>query len=464
MKYINEQIINDIISSPPQIPVEQILAKTKKLQRLTLTETAVLLAQNDSAIIRKIYAAAAHVKQEIYGKRVVLFAPLYISNICANSCLYCAFRAENSQLERTSLTPAGITRQTEHLLSRGHKRILMVAGEAPPKGKELISFYEESLRAIYEARYKGHGIRRVNINCAPLSVEDFKILKNNKIGTYQLFQETYHDATYRTMHPRGPKSDADNRLCAIDRAFKAGIDDVGIGVLYGLYDYRFETLALLMHIEAMEAKHKVGPHTISVPRIEPAHGSEVAGAVPHKVTDEQFKKIVAILRLAVPYTGVILSTRETPEMRDLLLDLGVSQVSAESNTAPGGYGSTKLDTSNSTSNHGQFATADHRTLDEVVKSLMDRGYVPSFCTGCYRSGRTGEAFMDMAKPGTIKGKCGINALITLKEYLDDFAPAQIQQQGYAYIQKMTDSLSPADQKTLTHLFDKIATGVRDLYI
>jgi 2-iminoacetate synthase len=290
-----------------------------------------------------------------------------------------------------------------------------------------------------------------------LNVEDFRKLKKSGIGTYQLFQETYHAETYKYVHASGPKSDPDKRILAIDDAFAAGIDDIGMGVLYGLFDYRFDTLALLMHIEQLEKTFKIGPHTISVPRIEPALGSEYSQNVPHKVSDLDFKKIIAVLRLSVPYIGLILSTRETAQLRNELIDLGVSQISAESNVTPGGY-------QESADTAGQFAVADHRSLDEIVFTLMAKGYIPSFCTACYRMERTGEKFMCLAKPGVIKDKCGVNGLITLREYLEDFASEETKKAGCQFIEKLKNSLSEADKQTYEKLCLQIAGGKRDKYI
>jgi 2-iminoacetate synthase len=397
---------------------------------------------------------------EVYGRRVVLFAPLYISNLCANNCLYCGFKADNPLTVRKALTAAEITKQTEWLLKRGHKRILMVSGEAAPPRRTNVDYYTESVQAIYAAAVGPHRIKRVNVNCAPLSVEDFKKLKAAGIGTYQIFQETYHDATYRTMHPRGPKSDPDNRIDAVDRAFQAGIDDIGMGVLYGLYNWKFETLGLLSHVEHMEERFKVGPHTISMPRIEPVEGADLTAHIPHQVSDADFKRLVAILRLAVPYTGLILSTRETAVMRDELVTLGISQVSAESRTAPGGYSSDD----NNDGTDIQFTVGDQRTLDEVIGALVQGKFMPSFCAACYRKGRTGEAFMDLAKPGTIKGKCDINALITLKEYLDDFASPGVKKEGYLLIDKVKQTLDPKTVEQLSRFFAGIDQGKRDEYV
>jgi 2-iminoacetate synthase len=462
MKYIDEKKINHILknaskASPAEI--DAILDKARSLKRLSLEETAALLAVTDKKTLKKIFDTASCVKDTIYGRRVVLFAPLYISNICANGCLYCSFKADNREIKRRALSTADIKEQVKWLLERGHKRILLVAGEAAPGGEKLIDYYVNAVKAIYSVSVGKNKIKRVNINCAPLSVAEFKKLKEAGIGTYQLFQETYHEETYRKVHPFGPKKDPDNRVTSFDRAFTAGIDDVGMGVLYGLYDYKFETLALLMHIEHLEKTFNVGPHTISVPRIEPAAGAVYTEHLPHEVSDDDFKKLVAVLRLAVPYTGIIMSTRETAKMRDELFNLGVSQVSAESKTSPGGYNTGKAGDLNT-----QFTLSDHRTLDEVIGTLLEQNNIPSFCAACYRKARTGEAFMNLAKPGTIKGKCNVNALITLKEYLDDFASADVRKKGYQLIDRMKEKLDDTSRNQLSKFFEDVDKGLRDQYV
>jgi len=462
MKYINEEKINNLLleaKNTDSASLDAILDKSQALKRLTLLESAALLAVNDPEDLKKIFSAASLVKDKIYGRRIVLFAPLYISNLCVNSCLYCAFKSDNALIKRRALAIPEIKLQTEWLLSRGHKRILMVCGEEAPGGKSNIDYYVEAVKAIYAAGANRNKIKRVNVNCAPLTFKEFKQLKASGIGTYQVFQETYHDETYRRMHPQGPKSDPDNRIDTVNRAFIAGIDDIGIGVLYGLYDYRFETLGLLSHIEHMEDKFKVGPHTISVPRIEPAEGAALSFDPPYKISDDQFKKIVAVLRLSVPYTGIIMSTRENPAMRDALLSLGVSQISAESSTSPGGYSAVSKEKAG-----GQFSLGDHRTLDEIIASLIAHDYIPSFCAACYRMERTGEAFMQLAKPGTIKGKCSMNALITLQEYLDDFASAPVKDAGHKMITRYFKQLDHFEQDKLKLFFAHVAEGVRDEYV
>ncbi|MBM3245084.1 MAG: [FeFe] hydrogenase H-cluster radical SAM maturase HydG [Candidatus Omnitrophica bacterium] len=461
MKYIDEEIIFGLLDQARNAgssKVRAILDKAKSLKRLSLSETAVLLAAQDKKILGEIFQAASFVKDTIYGRRIVLFAPLYISNLCSNNCLYCAFKSDNALTKRKALNTEEIKSQVKWLLERGHKRILLVSGEAP--GVNSVDYYCDAVKAIYSVSVGPHRIKRVNVNCAPLSIEEFKKLKSAGIGTYQLFQETYHDKTYREAHPKGPKSDPDNRIDAIGRAFRAGIDDIGIGVLYGLYDWQFETLAMLSHVEHLEKEFNVGPHTISVPRIEEAAGVEFTKNLPYKVRDDDFKKIVAVLRLSVPYTGMILSTRETPQMRDELFSLGISQVSAESRTSPGGYSSED----NNRNNDIQFTLGDQRTLEEVIGSLIGQEFIPSFCAACYRKERTGEAFMNLARPGTIKGKCNINALITLKEYLDDFASESTKIKGYQLIRHASSGLDDESRKQLERFFNDIDKGIRDEFV
>ena len=461
MKHIDEAKINSLLEAKANSEeIEQILEKTKYLKRLTLEESAKLLSVKEPLLLQKVYDAAAYVKNTIYGKRVVMFVPLYISNICANSCLYCGFAANNKLAVRKRLSVQEIKEQTEILLKRGHKRILMVAGEAS-SSQDNIDYYIDAVKAIYSAQYKGNRIKRVNVNAAPMSVEDFKRLKAAGIGTYQIFQETYHEATYRKLHIAGPKTDPDKRLDAIDNAFEAGIDDVGIGPLIGLHNPFFETLAMLMHIEYLENKFGIGPHTISVPRIEPAPGSEYASNPEYNITDEEFKKIVAVLRLSVPYTGIIMSTRETAGLRDNLVNLGVSQISAESKVTPGGY--EENDEHNEHMDR-QFSLNDQRSLDEIAQSLLSQGYLPSFCAACYRKNRTGEHFMDLAKPGEIKHMCDINALITLKEYLEDFAKTEVKEAGYKLIEEYKKNLDEKSLKLLEEFFKNIDSGIRDEYI
>ena len=439
------------------VQIHEILEKSKALAGLSLAETAALLSIDSNELMEALFHTAAAVKDEIYGKRLVLFAPLYISNFCSNSCLYCAFNSANSGLKRRALNQDEIRREVENLLSAGHKRVLLVAGESTSKSS--LDYVCKSIETIYEAGDKDN-IRRVNVNVAPLSVEEFKELKKHRLGTYQLFQETYHEPTYRQMHVSGPKTDYHYRLTVMDRAMEAGINDVGIGALFGLYDYRYEVLAMMQHSAHLEARYGAGPHTISVPRIEPAHGSSLASAPPHMLSDRDFAKVIAVLRLSVPYTGIILSTRESAALRNEALALGVSQISAGSRTNPGGYSEAAEGESGP-----QFQLGDHRSLDEVIKDCLTAGYLPSFCTGCYRKGRTGKDFMDLAKPGLIKHYCLPNAILTLKEYLVDFASEETRRIGMDAIRQHMLDIPTEKRRAQTE--EKIASiqdeAKRDLY-
>ncbi|MCX8043852.1 MAG: [FeFe] hydrogenase H-cluster radical SAM maturase HydG [Desulfobacterota bacterium] len=451
---ICERIARHHAAPSPQ-QVRDILAKARELRGIDADEVLVLCRVVDNDLLEELFSTARFVKQQIYGNRLVLFAPLYVSNLCANECLYCAFRKSNTLVRRKALSQEEIARETEVLLHQGHKRILLVAGEAYPA--EGISYIFRSIETIYKVTIPRARIRRINVNIAPLSVEEFRELHACKIGTYQLFQETYHEPTYRKLHPRGPKADYEYRLTAMDRAFTAGFDDVGIGILFGLYDWRYEVLALLSHIEHLEKTFGIGPHTISVPRLEPAEGAPLSMCPPFPVSDDAFKKIIAILRLAVPYTGIILSTRETPSMRRESLSLGVSQISAGSRTNPGGY--------SSTSSSEQFSLGDTRPLLEVIKDIVAQGYIPSFCTACYRLGRVGKDFMELAKPGLIKKHCLPNAIFTFAEYLEDFADNDLKNRGNTLIDTMITmdiDTDPLRSKVRENL-QKIAAGERDLY-
>jgi 2-iminoacetate synthase len=458
MKHINEARIEAVLSGAKQSSageIDAILDKAATLTRLSLHESAALLSITDTALLERLYEAASSVKRNIYGTRMVLFVPLYVSNYCVNNCLYCGFRSENTDMERKALSKDEIAEQVRLLLRRGHKRILLVAGEAAPPRKAGVEYFVEAIRAVYDVQEGRNRIKRVNVNLPPFTVEEFKELKKAGIGTYQLFQETYHDETYRALH-RGPKADPDNRIDAIDRAFLGGIDDVGMGVLYGLHDYRFETLALLSHVGHLEERFGVGPHTISVPRIQAAKGSAFSECPPAPVSDADFKKLVAVLRLSVPYTGIILSTRETVALRDELFTVGVSQVSAESSTSPGGY--------SSDDEGSQFDLHDARSLDEVVGALVDGGFIPSFCAACYRRERTGKAFMSLAKPGEIRHMCDINALVTLKEYLADFASEEVKQKGERLLKQRSESLDESSRNLLKGMLEDVDRGVRDAYV
>ncbi len=437
------------------VKVRETLAKAREAKGLEPSEVAVLSAISDPDLTFELFAAARSVKEKIYGRRLVLFAPLYVSNLCGNECLYCAFRARNKDVERRALSMGEIEREVKVLVEQGHKRVLLVAGEAyPNRGFDYIL---DAIAVIYRTRIGRGEIRRVNVNIAPLSVEEFRRLKGAGIGTYQLFQETYHRETYANVHVGGRKRDYDWRLAAMDRAMEAGIDDVGIGVLFGLFDWRFEILALMQHIGHLERKYGVGPHTISVPRLEPATGSDLASHPPKPVNDADFRKIVAILRLAVPYTGIIMSTRETPNLRRETFALGVSQISAGSRTNPGGYSTDEEEDA------GQFSLGDHRPLDEVVRDITILGYIPSFCTACYRLGRTGHDFMDLAKPGEIKNRCDPNALATFLEYLLDYASPATREAGEKLIEETLAAMPEVQREPAMKMLAKVREGKRDVF-
>ncbi|MTV50107.1 [FeFe] hydrogenase H-cluster radical SAM maturase HydG [Heliobacillus mobilis] len=436
---------------------DEVLAKAREKKGLSLRETALLLSISNPEWRSALFAEAGKIKDEIYGKRIVLFAPLYTSNRCINDCLYCGFRRANTALVRKSLTVEEVRRQAMQLEAMGHKRLLLVAGEHPKEAAATI------IAQMVEAIYSSTDIRRLNVNCAPLSIDDFRILKDAQIGTYQLFQETYHPDTYAYLHPSGPKADYFNRLTAMDRAMEAGIDDVGLGVLFGLYDHPFEILALLEHARILEDRYGAGPHTVSVPRLKPAFESALT-TVPYSIDDETFKQIVAVLRLAIPYTGLILSTRESAELRNELLHLGISQISAGSSTTPGGYRDGTEQAEDLETKGSQFYLEDHRSLPEVTLSIMEKGFIPSFCTACYRSGRTGEDFMALAKTGHIAQMCDPNALLTLQEYLLDYGDESLQKRGAAVIEQALTQLSEEKAERLRQGMERLRCGERDIYI
>ncbi len=457
--FINEQKISETLENNKRADpgkVSEVLAKAKEMKGLNMDDVAVLTCITDPMQLQELFDTANQLKETIYGKRLVIFAPLYISNLCSNECLYCAFRVTNKSITRNALSQKHIEKETEILINQGHKRVLLVAGESYPK--EGFDYVLESIRSVYRVKNEHGEIRRINVNVAPLSKDEFKLLKEEKIGTYQIFQETYHRQTYRKVHVGGKKKDYNWRAWALHRAMEAGIDDLGIGVLFGLFDYRFEILAMMQHINELEDKFGVGPHTISVPRLEPATGSDLASHPPFAVADMDFKKIVAILRLAVPYTGIIMSTRETAQMRRGTFALGVSQISAGSRTNPGGYdGETEDDIS------GQFSLGDHRPLDEVIRDVASMGYVPSFCTACYRMGRTGQDFMDLAKPGDIKLHCAPNGLSSFAEYLRNYATPETKEVGEKLIQESINQMSGLAQKRAVKLVNRVKQGKDDVY-
>jgi 2-iminoacetate synthase len=433
-----------------------ILEKAKEAKGLEPGEAAVLLQTEAPDLLGKIYETARRVKMRIYGKRLVLFAPLYLSNYCVNNCRYCGFRRDNRLIPRKRLNMEEIRDQVQELEKLGHKRLLIECGESSLSD---LDYVEEAIATIYDTKIENGEIRRVNVNIAATTVDHYRRLKAAKIGTYQLFQETYHRATYEAIH-EGPKRDYERQVLAQDRAQEAGIDDVGLGVLFGLYDYRFEVLALLFHARHLEERFGVGPHTISVPRFRPARGVDFC--LPHLVADEEFKRLVAVLRLSVPYTGMIISTRESMEMRAEAFSLGISQTSAGSRTSPGGYGAKEGGEEESLS--AQFQTADHRSPDEVIRSICEQGYLPSFCTACYRRGRTGKEFMDVAKPGEIQHLCGPNAVLTFKEYLLDYATPETREVGEGTLASHLEEITnPGLKEKTQERIQELVEGKRDLY-
>lgn len=453
--YIDESSIWQLVEDSKKLNINDIIDKAKKAKGLTLLESAALLNIEDDSTLEKVFHAAREVKELIYGKRIVLFAPLYLSNYCTNNCLYCSFRLDNKDISRVKLSVEEAVEDAKNLMAQGHKRLLLVAGEDVEQTK--LDYVEKVVSEIYKAKLGRGEIRRININIAPLSVEDFKLLKTFNIGTFQSFQETYHYESYKKMHPSGLKANYAWRYETMGRAFEAGLDDVGMGVLFGLTDYRFETLAMLKHSQDLEKEYGVGPHTLSIPRLEPAKGAPFSIESPYAVDDKSFKKIVAVLRLSVPYTGIILSTRERSEFRKEVIALGVSQISAGSKTNPGGYKA-------NCSSGEQFAIGDHRTLDEVIAELCLYDYVPSFCTGCYRLGRVGSDFMDLAKPGLIHQYCQPNALFTFKEYLLDYASDSTRLAGLKTIERSLENIeSESLRNKVKANLDKLELGERDLY-
>jgi len=443
--------------APERSRVEEIIAKSLAKNRLDPEETAILVNVKDPELRQLILDGAHELKERIYGNRIVLFAPLYVGNDCINDCVYCGFRSSNIECLRSTLSHQQLIEETKSLVDAGHKRLIMVYGEHPNYSADFIA---ETVKTVYDTKHGKGEIRRVNINAAPLDIEGFKTVKSVGIGTYQIFQETYHQPTYEKLHPRGPKSSFLWRLDGLDRAMQAGIDDLGIGALMGLYDWRFEVMGLLYHTIHLEERFGVGPHTISFPRIEPAIGTDFTLHPPYQVSDEDFKLLVAILRLAVPYTGLILTAREPIAIRNEVLRYGVSQIDAGSSIGVGDY-SSKNDESKKKS---QFVLGDTRSLDEVIRELAQGGYIPSFCTSCYRAGRTGEHFMEFAIPGFVKRFCTPNALLTFAEYLHDYSSEETKQAGFALIQKeLSDIADDATRKAVSSKLSELAGGVRDLF-
>ncbi|HPX27008.1 MAG TPA: [FeFe] hydrogenase H-cluster radical SAM maturase HydG [Treponemataceae bacterium] len=412
--------------------IESILEKAKNFKGLTHREAAVLLDCDIPDLNEKMKSLAKQIKEKIYGKRIVLFAPLYLSNHCINGCVYCPYHSKNTHIQRKKLTQEEIRKEVIALQDMGHKRLALEAGEHPHMNP--LDYILESIETIYSIKHKNGAIRRVNVNIAACEVEDYRKLKDAGIGTYILFQETYNKEAYEKLHPYGPKSNYDYHTEAMDRAMDGGIDDVGIGVLFGLNLYRYDFTGLLMHAEHLEAAKGVGPHTISVPRIRNADDVD-ASSFSNAIDDETFAKIAAVIRIAVPYTGMIISTRESKASREKVLELGVSQLSGASKTSVGGYAGTEDAVEADEENTKQFDISDNRTLDEIINWLVSMDYIPSFCTACYREGRTGDRFMTLAKDGQISNCCQPNALMTLKEYLMDYASSDTRLKGERLIAK-----------------------------
>ncbi|MBQ8493888.1 MAG: [Alistipes sp.] len=435
--------------------IEEILAKAEEGKGISHREAAVLIEVEDKDLEERMYDIARRLKQRIYGNRIVMFAPLYLSNYCINGCTYCPYHAKNRTIPRRKLTQEEIRREVIALQDMGHKRLALETGEHPTKNP--IEYVLESIDTIYSIHHKNGAIRRVNVNIAATTAENYTLLKDAGIGTYILFEETYDRATYERLHPTGPKSDWAYHTEAMDRAMLGGIDDVGVGALFGLTNYRYDVVGILMHAEHLEARFGVGPHTISVPRIRPASDIDTKD-FPDAVTDEVFRRIVAVLRLAVPYTGMIVSTRESRRSRELVLDVGISQLSGGSKTSVGGYAEGVEDAEES----AQFDISDNRTLDEIVGWLLELGYVPSFCTACYREGRTGDRFMSLAKRGLIGNCCAPNALMTLAEYLEDYASPNVKLMGKKMIAEQAQIIPSEKVRRITEENLKaIIEGKRD---
>lgn len=435
--------------------IEALIERARNCKGLSHREAALLLECEDPVLIDKMYHVAKEIKQKFYGNRIVMFAPLYLSNYCINGCVYCPYHAKNKHIRRKKLTQEEIRREVIALQDMGHKRLALETGEDPKNNP--IEYVLESIKTIYGIKHKNGAIRRVNVNIAATTVENYRKLKEAGIGTYILFQETYNKESYEALHPTGPKSDYAYHTEAMDRAMEAGIDDVGCGVLFGLETYRYDFVGILMHAEHLEARFGVGPHTISVPRICPADDIDTKDFT-NAVPDDIFQKIVAVIRIAVPYTGMIISTRESQKCREKVLDLGISQISGGSRTSVGGYAEEEAEEENSS----QFDVSDKRTLDEVVSWLLELGYIPSFCTACYREGRTGDRFMSLVKSGQIANCCHPNALMTLKEYLEDYASPETREKGLKVIERELQNVEREKTREIcAKNLEEIEKGKRD---
>ncbi len=435
--------------------IDSILKKAEERKGLSHREASVLLACEDKDILERIFELARQIKKDFYGNRIVMFAPLYLSNYCINGCVYCPYHIKNKHIARKKLTQEEIKNEVIALQDMGHKRLALEAGEDPQNNP--IEYILECIKTIYSIKHKNGAIRRVNVNIAATTIEEYRMLKEAGIGTYILFQETYNKKNYQELHPYGPKSNYEYHTEAMDRAMEGGIDDVGLGVLFGLSGYKYEFAGLLMHAEHLEACHGVGPHTISVPRLKRADDID-PDTFDDGISDDIFEKLIALIRISVPYTGMIISTRENEKVREKALSIGISQISGGSKTSVGGYYQPDPEDANSE----QFDVSDQRTLDEVVKWLMELGYIPSFCTACYREGRTGDRFMSLCKSGQIQNCCHPNALMTLKEYLMDYASEETKAIGEALIKAELSNI-PKDKvrEVCEEHLQKIAEGIRD---
>ena len=435
--------------------IEALIDKAAQCKGLTHREAALLLECDQPDLLERIFQLARDIKQKFYGNRIVMFAPLYLSNYCVNGCVYCPYHLKNKHIPRKKLTQEEIRQEVIALQDMGHKRLALEAGEDPLRNP--IEYILESIRTIYSIQHKNGAIRRVNVNIAATTVENYRRLKEAGIGTYILFQETYHKENYEALHPTGPKSKYAYHTEAMDRAMEGGIDDVGLGVLFGLNTYRYDFVGLLMHAEHLEVTFGVGPHTLSVPRICPADDIETQN-FPDAISDDIFCRIVAVLRIAVPYTGMIISTRESAATRRKVLELGISQISGGSRTSVGGYAHPEIPEESS----AQFDISDTRTLDEIVSWLLDLGHIPSFCTACYREGRTGDRFMSLVKSGQIANCCAPNALMTLKEYLQDYASPETREKGMRLIEQQLSYIpNPKIKEIATRRLKEIEEGKRD---
>jgi len=458
-EFISHEEINDTLryadENKDNLPLlREILEKAKERKGLSHREASVLLACENEEILNEVYALAEQIKKDFYGNRIVMFAPLYLSNYCVNGCVYCPYHLKNKRIPRKKLTQDEIRAEVIALQDMGHKRLAIEAGEDPVNNP--IEYILESIKTIYSIKHKNGAIRRVNVNIAATTVENYRKLKEAGIGTYILFQETYHKESYEQLHPTGPKHNYAYHTEAMDRAMEGGIDDVGLGVLYGLELYRYEFAGLLMHAEHLEAVHGVGPHTISMPRIKRADDIDPT-AFDNSISDDIFAKLCALVRISVPYTGMIISTRESAAVRERLLRLGVSQISGASRTSVGGYTEDIRPTDTE-----QFDVSDQRTLDEVVRWLMEIGFIPSFCTACYREGRTGDRFMTLLKNGQIQNCCHPNALMTLNEFLEDYASPETQEIGRALIEKELDNIpNEKTRRIAAEYISEIKNGKRD---